>query len=72
MTNKMPTYIVVQWGVYIQDIFGPYKSKGEAIKNADRLAAADVDSYHYWYVYELKPKGLPGKWLYETRKPEKK
>lgn len=69
MTNKMPTYMVLKWGVYIQDIFGPYKSKAEAIENADRLASEDIDSYHYWYVRELSPKGLIGKWLYETRKP---
>lgn len=68
--TKMPTYIVVKWGFYIQGIFGTYKSKAEAIENADRLASEDIDSYHYWYVFEINPKGLSTKWLYETRKKE--
>jgi hypothetical protein len=56
--SDMGIFVVVKWGVYMQEIYGPYDDKYIARQAAIRLAKADEDSYHKWRVHQLSRDGL--------------
>lgn len=44
------TYIVVQKGVYIQDVMGPFRTHQDALAHAQHRAEIDLDDYHTYEV----------------------
>ena len=46
-------FIILQTGVYIQGVIGPFDSLQKAKGEAEAMALADKDDYHDYEVHEL-------------------
>lgn len=47
-------FYVEKSGAYVHGLFGIYKTKEEAIAQAELAASKDEDDYHTWCVCEYK------------------
>jgi hypothetical protein len=57
-------WVVVQEGVYMHDVWGPFDTPEAAEAQAQLLAATDGDDYHCYTVYAVSPHsglGQPGR-----------
>src|SRR5688572_16407404 len=65
--SEVRVFVVVQAGVYLHDMWGPFATAKEAIARAEEIAAADRDDYHDYDICPIDPRGGLGKSI-ATRK----